>query len=59
MFEVRALCTSHRCCRHEFTVQRRAVEKKSASGQPYTIDRVVCPQCSMWADIQTIKEIKG
>lgn len=59
MYELRALCTSHKCGRHEFHMLRRNVVRKSTSGQPYTISRVVCPKCSMWADIQEIKEVSN
>lgn len=58
MFEVSALCTSHRCGRHEFVKRRRSVLKTSTSGQLYEISQVVCPQCGMWAEIMGIKEVK-
>jgi hypothetical protein len=58
MFELRALCTSPRCGRHEFHLLRSNVVRKSTSGQPYTISQVVCPQRSMWAKVQEIRETK-
>lgn len=57
MFEIRAICHSHKCKRHVFTVQRKSVKRTMTSGQPYTITKVVCPKCKMWATISTIKEV--
>jgi hypothetical protein len=59
MFELRCLCTSPKCGRHEFPLLRSNVVRKSTSGQPYTISQVVCPKCRMWAEVQEIKEVKG
>jgi hypothetical protein len=59
MFDLLCLCTSHKCRRHEFRVRRGSVRRKSTSDQEYTVSRVVCPQCRMWADVQEIKEVKG
>lgn len=58
LFELRALCTSHKCGSHEFHLLRRSVVRKSTSGQPYTISSLVCPKCSMWAEVQEIKEVR-
>lgn len=57
MFDLHCLCTSHKCRRFEFSVRRGSVTKRSTSNQAYTISRVVCPQCRMWADVQEIKEV--
>lgn len=57
LFELRALCTSPRCGRHEFHLLRKSVVRKSTCGQPYKISQVVCPKCSMWAAVQEIKEV--
>lgn len=57
MFEVTAICESPRCGRHDFKMLRRNVTRRSTSGQSYTIENVVCPQCSMWAKMTEIKKV--
>ncbi len=59
MFEVSAICESPRCGRHEFRLLRRNVTRRSTSGETYTIDHVVCPECSMWARVEKIREVRG
>lgn len=56
MFEIRANCDNRRCPAGVFIVERRKVVKRSTSGQEFTINQVVCPECRMWAKVTRIKE---
>lgn len=57
MFELRALCTSYKCGQHEFTRRKSRILRTSTSNQVYQINRLVCPRCGMWAEIQDVKEV--
>ena len=47
------------CERHgEFQVQRKTVRKKSTSGEIYTIENLVCPNCRCWAKVSKIEEVE-
>ncbi len=52
---ITALCDSRLCKGREFQVERKHVVKTSTSGQKYTIEHVVCPECKMWANITGIE----
>jgi hypothetical protein len=53
-YDVTAVCDNHACSNTEFSLHRKEVVKVSTTGNPYTIEKVVCPKCRMWAAIKSI-----
>lgn len=56
-FEIEAQCRND-ACKMKIRTWRKKVSKVGESGQEYTIEHVVCPECKMWANIYSIKEVK-
>ncbi|ALC15632.1 hypothetical protein DSOUD_0845 [Desulfuromonas soudanensis] len=57
-FKVTGRCDTG-CSVDTWQVDRKQVRKISTSGQEYTIDRLVCPQCNAWGYVTKIEEVKG
>lgn len=57
MFNVRASCGNSRCKTKVFTVKRKVIDKVGSDNRLYRIQKVVCPDCRMWAPISSITEI--
>jgi len=58
VYEITAECNSFKCKGRVFTVERSKIMKKSTGGYTYQIEKVVCPYCTMWADIINIQRIQ-
>ena len=53
---VTAQCQNERCSTNIFTATRSKIIKTGTSGVLYQIEKLVCPECKMWADITRIKD---
>ncbi len=58
-YKVTAHCGSRKCKDFQFTVIKKKIVKTSTGGSDYIIENVVCPQCSMWADVVDIVDERG
>lgn len=57
-FDVRAICANSRCKAGTFHLQRKKAHYKSTSGHVCPIEKVVCPDCRMWAAVTGVREVK-
>jgi len=40
-----------------FDVDRKQVRKSATDGNEYTISKLICPGCRLWADVVSIEEV--
>lgn len=57
-YRVSARCTNSKCQQGFFAVERKQIVKTGTSGQQYTIERVVCPNCRQWQHITEIAKVE-
>ena len=58
-YQVDAYCQHPRCESQSFSVLRDRIHKTGTDGRTYTISKVVCPSCRMWADVVQIQEVES